>query len=188
MLILASASPRRRELLRLITPDFQVFAQDIEETLPQRSSPEQAVRELARQKAEAALSARPDDVVIGADTLVEVDGRILGKPASSAEAAETLSLLSGRRHRVYTGVAVLSSRKSHVFAEGAQVEFAPLSPRQIDAYIATGEPMDKAGAYGVQGYGALLVRAVYGDYYTVMGLPVCALARYLSEAYEIGWL
>ena len=181
MLILASASPRREELLRLITADFAVVTMDTDETVPPGTGPEETVLELARRKALAVAAARPEDTVIGADTVVAVDGEILGKPRDEAEAAAMLGRLSGRRHMVFTGVAIIAGGRCRAFAEHAEVEFIPLRASQISAYVATGEPMDKAGAYGIQGKGALYVRGITGDFYTVMGLPVCRLAGILEE-------
>lgn len=185
MLILASASPRRQELLRLITREFSVVTQDTDETAPASFSPEEMVLELAKRKALAVAALCPADLVLGADTVVSINGNILGKPRDDAEAAAMLRQLSGRRHRVYTGVALAVGNSCSTFVESAQVEFASLTGRQIAAYIATGEPRDKAGAYGIQGKGALFVRGIMGDYYTVMGLPVCRLAQVLLDDYGV---
>lgn len=185
MLILASASPRRQELLGLITRAFTVATLDTDETVPASFTPEETVLELARRKALAVAALHPGHLVLGADTVVSVDGCILGKPRDDTEAAAMLRQLSGRIHRVYTGVALANEKGCTVFAESAQVEFIPLTDDQIAAYIATGEPRDKAGAYGIQGGGALFVRGIVGDYYTVMGLPVCPLAQILLDKYGI---
>lgn len=186
-LLLASASPRRRELLRLITAEFQVTVSDVDETVPETYLPDEVVLALARRKAEAVWQDNPDATVIGADTIVVLDGAILGKPRDQADAAAMLTRLSGRVHEVYTGVFVRSEERWDSFAERAMVEFGVLSPEQIAAYVATGEPMDKAGAYGIQGKGAALVKEIRGDYYTVMGLPVYRLASLLAESYGVGW-
>jgi septum formation protein len=138
------------------------------------------VEELALRKAAAVAKGHPDDTVIGADTVVVLDGEILGKPRDEAEARAMLAKLAGRWHTVYTGVAVLRNGEKTVFSQSAKVEFAPMSAAQIAAYVATGEPMDKAGAYGIQGKGALFVRGIEGDFYTVMGLPVCGLYNVIA--------
>jgi len=182
MVILASASPRRRRLLKLIFPRFSVRPGDCDENNDRALPPEKLVEELARRKAAAAvLKAEADDLIVAADTVVAVDGMILGKPADERDAFRMLRLLSGRAHVVHTGVAVVKDGVTRSFVESAEVMFRPLSDRQIGRYIATGEPMDKAGAYGVQEKGALLVEGIRGDFYTVMGLPVCGLARRLEE-------
>lgn len=181
MLILASASPRRKELLELITPEFTVLVPQVEESLPPDTAPDRGVELLARRKAHAVLAEHPGATVVGADTLVVLDGTALGKPRDEAQAADMLRRLSGRRHTVYTGVAVARAGGTDSFVEGAQVEFLPLSEERIARYVATGEPMDKAGAYGIQGKGALLIRGITGDFYTVMGLPVSRLAEKLGE-------
>ena len=181
-LILASQSPRRKELLGYYTNDFQVRVSQADETLPEGIDPGEAVALLAQRKAQA-VAALPECKgcrIIGADTVVAVEGHILGKPHSPEEAREMLELLSGRVHSVYTGVAVLGPGEREVFIQRTQVEFYPLSAREIDDYVATGEPMDKAGAYGIQGRGGLLVRRLEGDYFNVMGLPVARLARVLK--------
>lgn len=181
-IILASQSPRRRELLaQMGVPQFEVVPALGEEIASPGLSPAQLVEVLSRQKAEeVAVQAGPDDVVIAADTVVAVDGAVLGKPRDPADAARMLSLLSGRAHTVYTGVTVRRGTFSRTAHEATQVRFRPLTQSEISAYIATGEPMDKAGAYGIQGYGALLVERIEGDYFNVMGLPVCRLGRMLA--------
>ncbi len=168
-LILASQSPRRQELLRNITPDFTVQVSRVEENLAPGTSPGEAVEQLALRKAQAVLRLQPDPedcIVIGSDTVVAIDGRILGKPRSREECLGMLEALSGREHTVYTGVALLGGGRERLFRERAQVEFWPLSPAERDWYAATPEPYDKAGGYGVQGLGSLLVRAIRGDYFT----------------------
>lgn len=182
-IILASQSPRRRELLsRMGITHFDVLPAQGEEHIDPSLPAGLLVEALARQKAaEIAACAPPDAVIIAADTVVALDNEILGKPHTAQEAAEMLQKLSGRRHTVYTGVAVRQNDTELVEREAAQVHFRPLSPQEIRAYIATGEPMDKAGAYGVQGYGCLFVEGIVGDYYNVMGLPVCRLGRMLRQ-------
>lgn len=182
MLILASASPRRQELLRLITPDFRVVASETDERVPEGMPPRQAVEELALRKARIVAALYPQDTVVGADTAVSPDGaRILGKPRDARDAAEMLRLLSGRQHFVYTGVAVLSPRGGRVFSEMTTVTFAALSDREIEAYVRNGEPMDKAGAYAAQGGAARFISRVEGDFHTVVGLPVCRLYQALRD-------
>lgn len=180
-LILASASPRRRELLSLITTDFTVIPAQGEEIADTSLPTDILVQELARQKACQVAAANPHDTVIGADTLVFHGAEIMGKPADKADAKRMLTLLSGSTHTVITAVAIVQNGKvTKVFAEKTGVEFFPLTDDEISAYIATGEPMDKAGAYGIQDRGALLVKGIAGDYYNVMGLPVGRLYRELK--------
>lgn len=181
MLILASQSPRRRELLGYLTPVFTVRAGDCDETCD-CADPEERVLEIARKKcAAAAETAASGDVVIAADTLVFLDGAPLGKPRDPEEACAMLRRLSGRTHAVCTGVAVYGRGQTHCLCCRTEVTFFPLSEEEIRAYVETGEPMDKAGAYGIQGKGALLVSGIQGDYYTVMGLPIGGLARLLRD-------
>lgn len=182
-IILASQSPRRRELLaQMGVPQFEVVPALGEEIASPGLSPAQLVEVLSRQKAEeVAVQAGPDDVVIAADTVVAVDGQVLGKPHSTQHAHEMLSALSGREHTVYTGVTVCRGGQILTQHEATAVRFRPLTAQEIDAYIATGEPMDKAGSYGIQGRGALLVEGISGDYFNVVGLPVCRLGRMLTQ-------
>lgn len=181
-MILASASPRRRELLGLITDNFKVIPAKGEENIPGGTAPEDAVQLLAKQKADEIYSEHRGEVIIAADTVVAIDGKILGKPRDEKNAAEMLGTLSGRRHSVFTGVCVIFADGSReVFAEETAVDFYPLSEREIADYIASGEPMDKAGAYGIQGRGALLIKGIVGDYYNVMGLPVGRLNSVLKS-------
>ena len=182
-IILASQSPRRRELLaQMGVPQFEVVPALGEEIASPGLSPAQLVEVLSRQKAEeVAVQAGPDDVVIAADTVVAVDGAVLGKPRDPADAARMLSLLSGRAHTVYTGVTVRRGTFSRPAHEATQVRFRPLTQSEISAYIATGEPMDKAGAYGIQGRGCVLVEGIDGNYHNVVGLPTCLLAGMLRQ-------
>lgn len=180
-MILASASPRRRELLELITTGFRVEVRDTPEDLPQGTPPILAVRELAGRKAQAVAGEMPDHVVIGADTVVALEGQILGKPDSKSEAAAMLKALSGRQHYVYTGVGIWAGARHVIFVEETKVWFRPLTEEEITRYVESGEPMDKAGAYGIQGAAALFIPKIQGDYYNVMGLPVCRLAVHLRE-------
>lgn len=182
MLILASSSPRRKQLLSLITEDFLVDVSDADETLPEGISPAEAVCLLAERKARAVADRRaPCDTVVGSDTVVVLDGAILGKPANRADAARMLSALSGRTHHVDTGVCVLHGGEKRIFLSGADVTFAPMTAPEIDAYLDTGEPFDKAGAYGVQGMGARFIERIDGDFYAVMGLPVQKLYAALRD-------
>ena len=181
-LILASASPRRRELLSLIPADFTVIPAQGEEKADISLSPRLLVQELAKQKAAEVAASHPHDTVIGADTLVFLGAEIMGKPTDQADAKRMLTLLSANTHTVITAVAIAQNGAvSKVFAEETKVEFFPLTDEEITAYIATGEPMDKAGAYGIQDKGALLVKGITGDYYNVMGLPVGRLYRELGS-------
>ena len=183
-IILASQSPRRKELLeRMGIREFEVIpAQGEEEVLKTRTlTPEQLVEQLSRQKCAEVAAAHPGALVIAADTMVAVNNRVLGKPRSEEDAARMLAALSGRLHMVYTGVTVSRGSKTVTAHEMTSVRFRTLTQADIIRYIATGEPMDKAGAYGIQGYGAMLVESISGDYYNVMGLPVCRLAKMLAR-------
>lgn len=179
-LILASQSPRRRELLGLFRIPFLVRVADIDETMDPHASPADEVARVSRLKA-LAIDHAPEDVVIAADTIVVCDGRVLGKPRSEEEAKQMLRFLSGRDHQVMTGMTVLRGQEAVVCTEVTDLHFRSLSNREIDAYVATGEPMDKAGAYGIQGGAALFCSRMEGDYYNVMGLPVCRLSRILAR-------
>lgn len=181
MIILASQSPRRQELLKLITSDFEIKVSNVDETLPDKITPKEAVMYLSKIK--AVPFADGDNIVIGADTVVALDGKILGKPKSEENAKEMLRFLSGRTHSVFTGVTLASDKKTKTFAVETKVKFFELTNEEIDAYIKTKEPFDKAGAYGIQGYGSLLVEKIDGDYFNVVGLPVSTLAREL-KAFE----
>ena len=184
-MILASQSPRRRELLGQMGFSFTVRPARGEELPHPELTPAQLVEELARQKAlEVSAEAASDDVVVAADTVVAIDGKVLGKPHDKVHAAQMLSALSGREHTVYTGVAVKRGETLLVEHEATQVRFRPLTEREIDLYIKTGEPMDKAGSYGIQGCGALLVEGIRGDYFNVVGLPICRLGRMLAQVGE----
>ena len=188
-IILASASPRRRELLSLIFPEFDVIPSHAEEelSLPSDVTAEEEPELLARCKALDIAASHPDALVIGSDTVVILPGTegekdlILGKPTSKEDAFRMLRLLSGKRHYVVTGCALAHQGQLRSFRVKTAVDFYPLSDEEITAYIATGEPMDKAGAYGIQGKGALLVKGIEGDYYTVMGLPVAALKKEIEK-------
>ena len=179
-LILASASPRRKELLGLFHVPFRIRVADIDETMDPAKPPFDEVARVSKLKA-TAVSDGSDDVVVAADTIVVCEGRVLGKPHSEAEAVQMLQLLSGRDHQVMTGVTVVRGQRMITFTEVTDIHFRKLSEKEIAAYVATGEPMDKAGAYGIQGGAALFCSHMVGDYYNVMGLPVCHLGQALRE-------
>ncbi len=182
-LILASGSPRRRELLERMGLAFTVQAADVDETLSPGLTAREQVERLSRLKAQAVAETLTEDaVILSADTVVVLDGRLLGKPRDPADAERMLTALSGRSHRVLTGVTVWTSAGMRTQCEETEVYFRALDREEIQAYVATGEPMDKAGAYGIQGYGALFVEKLVGDYYNVVGLPVCAAALMLRRA------
>ena len=176
-LILASASPRRKELLSLFRVPFEIRVADIDETMD--GAPYDEVARVSRRKA-LAVPRTEEDTVIAADTIVVCCDRILGKPHSEEEAKQMLRLLSGRDHQVMTGVTVLRGDRIETFTEVTDIHFRELTDREIEAYVSTGEPMDKAGAYGIQGGAALFCDRLVGDYYNVMGLPVCRLGQVLK--------
>ena len=178
---LASGSPRRRELLEMLGADFEVIPAKGEERAEAGLSPEDTVKSLATEKAEEVFSLVPEGLILAADTIVELDGEILGKPKDSKDAKAMLRRLSGRAHRVYTGVAVLCGEERIIEAEETKVYFRALSEGEIVAYVTTGEPLDKAGAYGAQGIASLFVERIDGDFFNVMGLPVCRVGRMLSK-------
>ena len=182
-IVLASRSPRRRQLLEQMgLRDFRIVCSDADETASPGLTPPALVEALSARKAAAVQhAAAAGDLIIAADTVVALDGRVLGKPADGPDAFAMLSALSGRRHQVYTGLTVVCGAQRLTEHEVTAVTFRSLSSAEICAYIATGEPMDKAGAYGIQGYGALLIQGISGDYYNVMGLPVCRLGRILAR-------
>jgi septum formation protein len=179
--ILASQSPRRRELLNLIGIAHEVQPADIDESYFTGERPREHAERLARGKTAVIAEREPDALVIGSDTIVVVDGDVLGKPADQLDAVRMLARLAGRSHVVITAVAVSWRGQTRSAVEEVGVTFHPMSRTEIDAYIATGEPMDKAGAYGIQGYGATIVSRVDGDYFAVMGLPLQRLTRVLGS-------
>lgn len=190
MLVLASASPRRRELLTQAGYQFQIHPAHIPEDPHPNEDPIAYVTRLARQKAEfvfAKLSANPSEgaappqVVLGADTTVTFDNHILGKPENDADAARMLRLLSGRTHRVITGIAIVTASRTEVAAEVTAVQFLTLSEKEIRDYIATGEPTDKAGAYAIQGHAARWIPRIEGCYFNVVGLPISLVATLLQS-------
>lgn len=184
-LILASTSPRRRHLLGGLGYRFNVCAPRVEESAVTAAMagrpPEELARELALRKAREVSARHPGAAVLAADTVVAAEGRLFGKPAGAREAREMLARLSGREHVVSTGAAVVSPRGEESYAVSTAVRFFPLSAEEIARYVATGEPLDKAGAYGIQGLGALLVEEIRGDYFAVVGLPVARVARSLGR-------
>lgn len=184
-LVLASASPRRTAILDMLGLAHEVMPARVAEVPRPDEPPEAYVERLAREKAAAVAAARPDAIVLAADTEVVLDGEVLGKPVGAAAAVQLLLRLSGREHAVLTGVAVAApGGEVHASVERTTVRFRAFGRADAEAYAATGEPLDKAGAYGIQGMGAALVSAVDGDYYTVVGLPVAGLLRLLERA---GW-
>ena len=182
-LILASQSPRRRELLgQMGLKGFKITSPDVDETVDENLHPSMVVEELSLRKAKAvAAHADQDDLIIAADTVVALEGTVLGKPSDEGDAFTMLSALSGNRHYVYTGVTVIQGDKTVTQHEVTTVTFRDVEPEEIDNYIATGEPMDKAGAYGIQGLGSLFISGIDGDYFNVMGLPIYRLGRILAE-------
>ncbi len=179
-LILASASPRRAELMGLFGIPFVIRAADIDETMDPDGLPFDEVARVSRCKA-MAVPREEDDIVVAADTIVVCGHKVLGKPHSEEEAARMLRLLSGREHQVMTGCTVLRGARCETFTEVTTLHFRPLSDGEITRYVASGEPMDKAGAYGIQGGAALFCPGIQGDYYNVMGLPVCRLGEVLRR-------
>ena len=179
-LILASGSPRRKELLGLFGIPFVIRAADIDETMDENLPPFDEVARVSRRKA-LAVPREQDDIVIAADTIVVCEGRVLGKPHSREEAVSMLRLLSGRDHQVMTGCTVVRGEAIQTFTEVTDLHFRPLSEAEIVRYVDSGEPMDKAGAYGIQGGAALFCEKIVGDYYNVMGLPVCRLGQVLRK-------
>ena len=179
-LILASKSPRRRELMELFHIPFVVRVADIDETMDPNQPPYHEVARVSRRKAEAVLRS-PGEVIVAADTIVVCGGQVLGKPRNEADALQMLTLLSGREHQVMTGLTVLWDEGAVTCTEVTDIHFRQLSEEEIRGYIRTGEPMDKAGAYGIQGGGALFAQSIHGDYFNVVGLPVCRLGQILRQ-------
>lgn len=187
-IILASASPRRRELMRLISESFTAVSIDADETLPADIEPLKASEYLAKIKASAAAELYPESIVIGCDTTVICGGRILGKPKDKNECREFMDMLSGRTHQVATGCCIISGNnidEASLFTVVTDVTFRKLSDDEISAYISTEEPYDKAGGYGIQGKGSLLIEKINGDYFNVVGLPVSRLNRMLKNFIEL---
>lgn len=180
-IILASASPRRRELLDLVGIRYSVRPADIDESIKGAELPSAHVERLAREKALTVAVGHPDALVIAADTVVVLDGRIMGKPRTEDEAVEMLKTLSGATHTVVTGMACALNGRLESSVDDVSVTFRPLSEPEIREYVATGEPMDKAGSYGIQGYGATIVRRIDGDYFAVMGLSLVRLVELMQR-------
>ncbi|WP_100331724.1 Maf family protein [Bacillus xiapuensis] len=183
-IILASGSPRRKELLKQMNVPFTVIVSEADESLSAPMPPEETVKALAVLKAEAVAKNHENSIVIGADTIVALDGNILGKPKDRRDAERMLVQLSGREHSVYTGVAMVKGKQKHVFYQKTNVTFWELSHEEIAAYLDSGEPFDKAGAYGIQGLGAAFVKHISGDYFSVVGLPIASVYRQLKR---FGW-
>ncbi len=186
-IVLASGSPRRREILADLGLKFRIEASNADESIPEGTSPDLAVRRLSLLKAADVAKSQPENaLVIGADTVVVLDDEILGKPTDEEDAARMLKSLSGREHSVLTGISALrrSDGKGVSVFEETKVRFRNLSEEEILKYVKTGEPMDKAGAYGIQGLGSLLIEKIDGDYFNVVGLPVCRLFRLLAEEFD----
>ncbi len=184
--VLASRSPRRKVILRQMGLSFTVVPGCADESAPGGVAPAELVQTLARRKARSIADTLPDALVLGADTIVYLDGKIYGKPADPEEARSMLANLSGRTHTVYTGMALVhaATGRDVVAVESTDVTFATLSPQMIDRYVATGAPLDKAGAYGIQDdFGCVFVRRVSGDFYTVVGLPASRLYRLLTHEF-----
>lgn len=189
--VLASQSPRRRDLLTMIGIPHTVRPADIDESVHEGERPMEAVERLARTKARTIAAVEHEAVIIGSDTIVVIDGRILNKPTDAADAREMLRTLRGRTHVVHTAVAVVTPTGEAAGVETVAVTFRSLTDAEVDAYIGTGEPMDKAGAYGIQGYGATIVERIDGDFFAVMGLPLVRLTNLLAAVglkYQFGEL
>lgn len=184
-IILASSSPRRKAVMENAGYKVEVRKPDIDENLRMKLPPIDLVMKLALMKANSAVKNSDDEVVIGADTIVCIDGKNIGKPNDAEQAKTLLRQLSGRLHRVYTGVAIVSKERQETFFVQAKVNFMKLDNDLIDRYIATGEPLDKAGGYAIQGKGGMLVESIDGDYYGVVGLPIAQLAKRLERDYKI---
>ena len=184
MILLASQSPRRKELISLLPWPFEVCVKEVEEKIDLAQPAWENVKKLALQKAQAVAQARPNEWVIGADTVVCYETHILGKPKSETAAYEMLKMLSGKVHKVYTGVAIMNKEKGYVqtFYEETKVTMQELTDEEIDAYISTKEPLDKAGAYGIQGFGARYIEGIECHYFNVVCLPVHAVYKQLSNA------
>ncbi|WP_338470400.1 Maf family protein [Niallia sp. XMNu-256] len=181
-LILASSSPRRKELLENLQIEFKAISSDVDEQYNPDWTPHEIVMELAYRKAQAVATSHPSSIVIGSDTIVVKDDDVLGKPQNREEAYAMLQRLSGKSHSVFTGVAIITPTEVRKFYENTDVEFWELSHEEINQYLDTGEPFDKAGAYGIQGFGSLLVKKITGDYFAVVGLPVARTVRELKQS------
>lgn len=180
-IILASGSPRRKELLGYVTKDFVVEVSDVDEIVNHDLSSQEIVKSLAKQKAMAVFNNNPEAIVLGSDTVVACDGKILGKPHSKKEAKEMMQMLRGKTHEVITGICFISKDEIYNVADTAVVYFNDISDKDIDEYIETAEPYDKAGGYAIQGWAGKYIRKIEGNYYTIMGLPVDMVFEYLND-------
>lgn len=180
-IILASASPRRKELLETAGAEFEICVADVDESIPEGTLPADAAKMTAQKKVLAVAQSHKDCIVIGADTIVVAGDKILGKPKNKADAVAMLTMLSGIEHQVITGVCLACGEKEITFAQVSKVKFYDLTAAEIEAYVATNEPMDKAGAYGIQGKGCTLVEKIEGDYFNIVGLPVARVMREISK-------
>jgi len=180
-LILASGSPRQKELLSLYTTDFEIHVSDFDESAVTADTPAQLVEKLARGKCLAVAARHPGDLVLGCDTVVDVQGEVFGKPHSVEDAKRMLRALSGATHQVHTGVCVSDGARTKSFVDSCRVTFFPLGEEEIDFYASTAEPYDKAGAYAIQGRAALWLDRIEGDYYTIMGLPLSRTVQLLGH-------
>ena len=180
-IVLASQSPRRKEIMETAGFEFEIIVSNAEEKIEENLSPEEVAKSLSLQKAQAVAVDNPEKIVIGADTIVVLDNEILGKPKDKNDAYKMLKKLSGKAHKVYTGIAVICGEKIVNEAVSTEVEFYELSDDEIIKYIETNEPMDKAGSYGIQGRGCLLVKGIKGDYFNVVGLPIATLSKIIKE-------
>ena len=180
-LILASQSPRRKQILEMLNIPFEIIVADIDEKINPDNELTKEIENISFLKALKVFNDNKDAVVIGADTIVVVDGKILGKPKNEEEAKQMLKLLQDNMHYVITGVTILSSKQSETFSNVSEVYFNPITDEEIDEYIKTKEPMDKAGAYAIQGIGAKFIRKINGDFYSIMGLPVSEVSQRLKK-------
>ncbi|MBQ2813195.1 MAG: septum formation inhibitor Maf [Clostridia bacterium] len=180
-IILASASPRRKELLETAGVEFEICVSDADESIPEGTKPSDAAKMTATKKALAVAQSHKDGIVIGADTIVVANGRILGKPKDKEDAEAMLTMLSGIEHEVITGVCIVNGGEINAFEQTSKVKFYDLTADEIKAYVATNEPMDKAGSYGIQGKGCTLVEKIDGDYFNIVGLPVAKVVREIRK-------
>ncbi len=180
-IILASSSPRRKELLKTAGLEFEVHVKDVDESVPEGTPSAEAAKMTAAKKAAVIAEEYKNDIVIGADTIVVANGRILGKPKDEADAEEMLKMLSGIEHEVITGVCIICDGTAQNFAQISKVKFYDLTDEEIKAYVASGEPMDKAGSYGIQGLGCTLVEKIEGDYFNIVGLPVAEVCKRIKN-------
>lgn len=180
-IVLASNSPRRQELLRQIGVSFQVVPSQVDEVLTDAVPPAKLAETLALAKAREVAGRCPGALVLGADTVVVVAGEVLGKPADAADAMRMLRLLAGREHQVITGVALIQGAREEISSEVTTVHFQTVSDETLARYVATGEPVDKAGAYAIQGMAAVMIRGIEGDYFNVVGLPLSRVVQMLSQ-------